>query len=261
MGCFDLETTGVSTSLDRVVSGCVALIPEATGGPRPPKLFEWLANPGIEIPQDAIDIHGITNERVQEHGLPAPHVIEDMTGLLAFLIGQGVPIVGANLQYDLTLLDRECRRNAIKPLVERVELVGPIIDVMVIDKAADPFRPGSRKLDALCEHHGIKLEGAHNSTADALAAGRVAWKMAAGPIKRQPPRPGRQHATPPLDIGGMKLADLHEAQIAWKAKQSKDLAAYFKREGKPYDDVRPEWPFVPMPGHPMDPPADDDKLF
>lgn len=255
--CLDTETTGVSTATDRIVTGTVALVPKAAGGPRPPKLFQWLANPGIEIPKGASDIHGITTEHAVKNGRPAVDVVEDITDLLAFFIGEGVPIVGANLQYDLTLLDRDCRRNGVKPLCERVELVAPIIDVMVIDKAADPFRGGSRKLTALAEHYEVRLEGAHDATADALAAGRIAWKMAAGPIKRTPPRPGRKHDGPPLDIGGMKLSDLHELQVGWKAKQAKDLAAYFKREGKPYDDVRPEWPYIPI-EHPS---GTDGKLF
>lgn len=257
MACFDTETTGVNTSLDRVVTGCVALVPAATGGPRPPKLFEWMADPGIEIPAGATEIHGITTEYARQHGRPAVDVVEDITDLIAFFMGEGVPIVGANLQYDLTLLDRECRRHGVKPLCERVKVVGPVIDVMVIDKAADPYRGGSRRLEPLCETYGVKLDGAHNSTADAIAAGRIAWKMAAGPIKRTPPRNPRRGSAeaPRLDIGGMKLSDLHEAQIGWKAEQAKSLAAYLKGKGEDVTDVRPEWPFVPVPQ--ADEPADD----
>ena len=181
----------------------------------------------------------------REHGLPAPHVIEDVTGLLAFFIGEGVPIVGANLQYDLTLLDRECRRHGLKPLCDRVEQVAPIIDVMVIDKAADPYRPGSRKLTALAEHYRVKLEGAHDSTADALAAGRIAWRMASGPIPRTPPKNGKPDLEPLLDIGSLKLADLHAAQVKWKAHQARGLARYLKGKGEDDSALRPAWPIVP----------------
>jgi len=262
---FDLETTGVNTSEDRIVTGCVAIVPPAGDGPRTPKVFSWMADPGIEIPQGATDVHGITTEYAREHGADAPEVIESIVRQLLVALEQGVPIVGANLQYDLTLLMHECLRHRIRPLHERMPdgLLAPVVDVMVIDKAADPYRQGKRKLTNLAEHYRVKLEGAHDSTADALAAGRIAWRMAQGPIQRTPRHdlagnvlPPRRGDPGPLDVGSMKLSDLHAAQVEWKATQSAGLARYLRGKGESADDVRPEWPFVPVA-------SDDatDKLF
>ena len=59
---FDLETTGVSLSTDRIVE--VAIIKVLQDGSRQVK--RKLINPEMPIPQHVIDIHGITNEMVKD---------------------------------------------------------------------------------------------------------------------------------------------------------------------------------------------------
>lgn len=260
----DFETTGKYPEVDRVVTACVAFLPQVEfeeGGamrPRTPRLYQGLANPGIPIHEEATKIHGITDQYAQTHGEDAPKVIDRVRSLLAVAIAEGVPIVGMNLVYDLTMLDRECERYDIEPLAVEPEKLCPVVDVFVIDKAADPYRKGSRKLEALCAHYGVRHEGAHDSTADALAAARIAWKMAGGPIRRAPSNSTRRDDTPPLDIGSMKLDDLHRAQMGWKVGQTKSFARYLRQKAGQEPDpaesnrlyaeadaMRPEWPFVP----------------
>jgi DNA polymerase-3 subunit epsilon len=252
--CFDLETTGLVYATTRIVTSCVAVIPAATHDPdgrrlpRPPDVSSLLADPGIEIPKEASDVHGITTEYAREHGMDAATVVDEVTASLAGLLGMGVPVVGANLQYDLTILHRECRRYGYATLDERLcGRLMPIIDVMVIDRALDRYRSGGRKLEDLARHYGVKFDGAHNSTEDALAAGRIAWMQAtAGPNENG------------LDVGAMRPAELHAAQVKWKAAQAANFAAYLRREASKSqdpemaadlraraDDVRGEWPFVP----------------
>lgn len=59
---FDLETTGVSLSTDRIVE--IAIIKILPDGTRQVK--RKLINPQVPIPKDASDIHGITNEMVKD---------------------------------------------------------------------------------------------------------------------------------------------------------------------------------------------------
>jgi DNA polymerase-3 subunit epsilon len=59
---FDLETTGVNLSTDRIVE--VAIIKILPDGTRQVK--RRLINPGIPIPQQTTDIHGITDEMVKD---------------------------------------------------------------------------------------------------------------------------------------------------------------------------------------------------
>ena len=59
---FDLETTGVNIATDKVVE--IAILKVFPNGNKESKT--WLVNPEMEIPQESIDVHGITNEKVAE---------------------------------------------------------------------------------------------------------------------------------------------------------------------------------------------------
>ena len=257
---FDLETGGVDWDSDPIVSSCVALVPKDMGEGlgRPPKIFDRVINPGFEISQDSIDIHGLTNEYLAKHGVEPAVAIEEAAGLLRMAVEHGIAIVGMNLRFDLTFLDRACRRLNIRPVAERPEDLRPVIDIYVIDKAADPYRKGKRKLENQCQNWGVKLEGAHDSTVDALATGRVLFKMGRGPIPRAYSE--RPYKTPQVDLSAMKLGELHDAQVEWAAKQARSLASWMRSEaGKTFDEAeraewlrkadscRPEWPYVPLP--------------
>ena len=57
---FDLETTGVKISKDRIVEISIhKVFPNGTEESK-----TWLVNPEMEIPKEVIAIHGITNEKV-----------------------------------------------------------------------------------------------------------------------------------------------------------------------------------------------------
>ena len=57
---FDLETTGINIGKDRIVE--ISILKVFPNGTQESKT--WLVNPVIEIPKEASDIHGITNEKV-----------------------------------------------------------------------------------------------------------------------------------------------------------------------------------------------------
>jgi len=57
---FDLETTGINISKDRIVE--ISLLKIFPNGNKESKT--WLVNPEIEIPVEVSVIHGITNEKV-----------------------------------------------------------------------------------------------------------------------------------------------------------------------------------------------------
>ena len=57
---FDLETTGINISKDRVVE--ISILKVFPNGTEESKT--WLVNPEMTIPEEVIDIHGITNEKV-----------------------------------------------------------------------------------------------------------------------------------------------------------------------------------------------------
>lgn len=205
LAVFDLETTGVDIETARIVSACVAVLePDGSVVER----WDWLADPGVEIPDGAAAVHGITTERARTLGRPAVDVVGEITQTLRVLLALGIPLVVYNAPYDLSLLDRECRRYG------RVPLATPtlVIDPLVLDKAVDRYRKGKRTLEVTAELYGVTLDDAHDAGSDAIAAGRVAQSLA-----RAYPEE--------LDI---PAADLHGRQKIWFAEQAASFADYIR---------------------------------
>ena len=207
---FDTETTGIDVWNDRIVTATIARI----DGPNVETLT-WLINPGIDIPQAATDVHGITTQHAQENGQNPAEAIREITAVLS----DAHPVVAFNASYDFTILTAEAERHGT-----RVD-VPAVIDPHVIDKHVDPYRKGKRTLTATCEHYDVKQTDAHDATGDALAAARLAWTL----TERHP------------DLLQTDPTELHQAQIGWRRDQAESLARYFVRQGRP-DDVARDWP-------------------
>lgn len=88
----DTETTG----LDEYARVCEISIIDGSGN----TLLDTLINPEIEIPQDAIDIHGITNQMVAD----APTIIDVGLQIQEALSGKTLCIY--NSGYDVRLLNQ-----------------------------------------------------------------------------------------------------------------------------------------------------------
>lgn len=198
------------------------------GGGLPIDSTSWLADPGVEIPEAATGVHGVTTDEAREQGRPAPEVVREIVEVLADATAQGTPIVAFNARYDLTMLDREARRHDVIPLSERGHDV-LVIDPLIIDKQLDRYRKGKRTLTAVCQVYDVALseDDAHAADADAIAAARVAWRMG--------------ERLEELHVG---LEELHASQIIWAAEQAESLEDYFRRQGRP-EPVERDWPIVP----------------
>ncbi|MBK5110015.1 MAG: 3'-5' exonuclease [Thermoleophilia bacterium] len=226
LAAYDIETTGTDTENDRIVTAAVCVV----GGGEPTESRTWLVDPGVEIPQEATSVHGITTEKARSEGQDAAVAVAEITRFLASKVAEDIPIVAFNARFDLTILDREARRHGMEPLLE---LVGGsdgllVIDPYVLEKKINKFRKGGRTLSILCEDYGIPLTDAHAAGADALAAARLAWKL------------GKIDA----DLGAYDLPMLHEDQIAWADEQGRDLQQYFDSKGRS-ETVQRVWPVVP----------------
>lgn len=237
---FDLETTGVDVEADRIVTACVARV-DGSGKSRP-AAKRWLVDPGIDIPAGATEIHGVTTERARAEGQDPVSALAEITDMLARALEGGAPVVGFNVSYDLTLLDRECRRYGLPTLDEVAGGVAPVIDARVLDKQVS-HRRGPRKLADVAAFWNVGLDSAHDATADAWAAAGVACRIAASM------RP----------IAAMSLAQLHTAQIAWKREQDLSFADHLRGLARRSSDVDEQielnrradgitgdWPVVPF---------------
>lgn len=211
---FDLETTGPDPRTAHVVTSALLAIDGARKHER-----TWLADPGVEIPEGATAVHGITTEHARANGRPHPDVIAETVAGIRRGWREGRTLVAFNACFDLTILRR---------WDPTFEILGPVLDPFVVDRATDPYRKGKRTLEAVCEIHGVRLENAHEASADALAAARLAWKLLG--------------ALP--DLAGTDWREVNEQQARWHEERQRDFAAYLERTGKDASGVNVEWPLA-----------------
>ncbi|MET8950279.1 exonuclease domain-containing protein [Streptomyces sp. NPDC004393] len=221
---FDLETTGTDPYEARIVTGAVIEVKDG----EPLGRREWLADPGVEIPADAVAVHGVSNERAASEGSPADRVADAIADVLTGYWKTGVPVVAYNASFDLTLLTAELHRYGLPSLSERLggPEPAPVIDPYTIDRRADRYRRGKRTLQAVCEEYGVPLDSAHNAAADALAAARLARAIAG----RHP------------KIAALGPAELHRRQIEWHADWAADFQEFLRRKGDTEAVVDGAWP-------------------
>lgn len=227
MAGFDLETTGVDIEADRIVTACIVEV----GGKLPPLTANWLINPGVDIPEAATAVHGITTEKAKAEGQDAAEAVAALVAGLTQVVLAGTPLVIMNAPFDLTLLDREARRYGLKTLTDTVGGDLRVIDPRVLDKRVDPYRKGKRTLTDLCAHYQVKLDGAHSADADAIAACRVAWRIAS------------RYA----EVGRAFLNELHDQQEDWAAAQAASFQEYL-RKSDPNAVIDGSWPLRPVGG-------------
>jgi len=219
VGVFDLETTGVDVTADRIVTAHVGLL-DANGSAV--RARSWIADPGIPIPDGATAVHGITTAHAREHGASAATVVTEVIAALRELLDAGIPVVAYNAPFDFSMLKYEALRHGLPPIIDPA----PVIDPLVLDKAHDRFRKGKRTLEAVAAHYAVPLVGAHDAAADAIAAGRVAQALAR-----------RFELDTPAH-------DLHTQQIGWARAQADSLTEYFIRVGRldPEERLDGSWP-------------------
>ena len=149
---FDLETTGVNIAQDRIVE--ISILKVFPNGNKESKT--WLVNPEIEIPEEVVAIHGITNERVVNEP-----TFKELAKEISQLI-EGCDLAGFNSnRFDIPLLAEELLRCDIDfDMKNRVA-----VDVQVIYHKKE-----QRTLSAAYEFYCNKsLDNAHSAEADTLA--------------------------------------------------------------------------------------------
>ena len=253
LACWDTETSGINVHEDRIVTATVGTLQPGT--PWQVDTKSWLLDPGVDIPAEATAVHGITTEQARQHGEKAEAALDVIGADLARLFLARIPVVGMNVVFDFTILDRELRRHGLPTVDERLgQPISPVVDILVLDKHLDPYRKGGRKLTDLCQFYGVRIDGAHDSAFDALAAARIAYRMAqrsqmpVGDIaqmylaRKKPTEVAERFR----DLGDMTPTDLHDMQVEWREYQCDGLRAYFDNRRQPHDGVPGDWPMIPI---------------
>ncbi|NPA68198.1 MAG: 3'-5' exonuclease [Chlorobi bacterium] len=153
---FDLETTGVDVSKDRIVE--IAILKVNPNQSTESKTYR--INPTVPIPKEASKIHGITDEDVKD----APTFKQVAKEIAKFI--EGCDLAGYNSnQFDIPLLAEEFLRADVDFSVKNRRFV----DVQVIFHKME-----QRTLSAAYKFYCKKdLEGAHGAEADTMATYEV----------------------------------------------------------------------------------------
>ncbi len=138
----DTETTGLNPQEGhRVIEiGCVELINRRFTGNR----FHVYINPDRDIDQGAIEVHGITNQFLEDK----PRFGDVLDDFIAFI--KGAELVIHNAPFDIGFINHEFS------LLDRVETVDDYSTVFDTLAFARKKHPGQRNsLDALCKRYSI----------------------------------------------------------------------------------------------------------
>ncbi len=152
LAIIDLETTGTNPGLDRIVE--IAVVKILTDGTRIVK--RKLVNPGIPIPKQCSDVHGITDEMVKD----APGFKQVAPELKQMMDGCDLAGYNSN-RFDIPLLMEEFLRAGVEFDMRNRKL----LDVQNIFHKMEP-----RTLSAAYRFYCNKqLDGAHSAEVDATA--------------------------------------------------------------------------------------------
>jgi len=174
----DTETTGLSTADDhRIIEiGCVEIINRRLTG----ETFHQYINPERDIDAGAMEVHGITNEALQDK----PKFAEIVDDFMRFI--DGAELIIHNAAFDVGFLDYELAK--IEAESRRINAVCTVLDTL---KLARDKHPGQKNnLDALCKRYEVdnsnrELHGAlldSEILADvylAMTGGQVSLSLAA----------------------------------------------------------------------------------
>ena len=151
---FDLEATGLNPEFDRIVEFCLIGLDDELN-----EVERWTerVNPGIPIPQEVVDIHGISDADVAD--LPAfAHFAPRIQSVM-----EGKTLMAYNHGYDLNLMHYELTRHGQPGL----DMDHPVIDPLVIFRQHHPH-----SLAGAVKHYldrDLEASEAHSAEGDAAA--------------------------------------------------------------------------------------------
>jgi DNA polymerase-3 subunit epsilon len=192
----DVETTGRDASVDRIVEIGIAV-------GRAGKIiarYNWLIHPGVPIPDEARQVHGISDADVAT----SPRFAAVAHEVAAALEG-GIP-AAYNAAFDRAFLNNEFARaglpakegNRLAPALRReVEWFDPLVWAREIQR-----EERSKALGEVAARLGVTIENAHRASDDAEAGLRVLYLLGTdarvprshGPFVQEQKRLAQVHA-------------------------------------------------------------------
>ncbi|NHN31244.1 exonuclease domain-containing protein [Paenibacillus agricola] len=156
---FDLETTGFSPYHgDEIISvGAVAVNGDSI---MEDQSFYSLVNPKRNIPEQVVELTGITNEMADN----APDLYQGLRAFLEFV--QKKVLVAHGTGHDKHFLNSALWKTS------KVNLSHRMIDTMMVAKWLNP-KLGHYDLDTLLQEYGIEVSTRHHALEDALMTAKL----------------------------------------------------------------------------------------
>ena len=165
----DTETTGLSPETgDRIIElGCVELLNRKLTGNN----LHFYFNPDRDSHEDALKVHGISNEFLRDK----PRFAELAEEILAYI--EGADVIIHNAPFDIGFLNKELELLGKPPFKS---FVSGVIDSLVMAKEMFPGKRNS--LDALCDRLEVDNSGRtlHGALLDAELLADVYINMTRG---------------------------------------------------------------------------------
>lgn len=160
----DTETTGLKDA-----EICQIAIIDHTGE----VLFNTLVKPVKPIPSDAVRVHGITNEQVQN----APSWAEVAPKVVDILRGKDLVIYNAG--YDVPTMHSASKAVGIKLEESWTSVHCAMLTFAKFYGDWDDYHESYRwkKLDFAAHHLGVKVENAHDALGDCLMTLAVCFEL------------------------------------------------------------------------------------
>jgi len=138
----DTETTGINPDEGHniIEIGCVEMVRRKLTGNN----YHEYIKPDREVEAEAIEVHGITNEYLQDK----PKFVTLAAGFLEYV--RGAELIIHNAAFDVGFLNAELARNGF---AERIEDICQVTDTLALARKKHPGQRNS--LDALCRRYGI----------------------------------------------------------------------------------------------------------
>ena len=227
---FDTETTGVDVENDRIIT-CFM---RAKDGDKVVFERNWVIDPGVEVPVEAAEVHGMSTEWVRENGRKdVREAIEEIHRTITKYAVWDYLVCGYNHAFDLSILKAEVTRHGPEDawyFPGEAEFLDPAI----FSRKFDKFKKGGHQLITVAKRNGIEVEEdrLHAADYDVEVTEKLvpiflnrAWKELA---------PLRQGLTPDEFV-----TKLQEWQAEAKKECAEGLTTYFAKQGKTEDNGSP----------------------
>lgn len=162
----DVETTGLDPHSDRIIEVGAIRMDRAGLSHRETESFSALVKIDQPIPEEAVKIHGITDQMLKDSGIQIDQALSKIKEMVGDL-----PVVAYNATFDQSFINAEAKRCGLRPIIKT--------PTCALKLARSAWRGrSSYKLGVVARSVGHSDRGLHRSNADCRAACAVYLRAA-----------------------------------------------------------------------------------